>query len=58
MAYLVSRITKKSVSREDLSSNLGQVRYPTWLKTPSDFCTDLSVHGLCDRNAGVLNAGA
>ena len=26
--------------------------------TPSDFCTDLSVHGLCDRNAGVLNAGA
>ena len=39
MAYLVSRVTKKSVSREVLSSNstgavsnLGQVRYPTWLK--------------------------
>ena len=39
MAYLLSRVTKNSVSREVQSSNptgavsnLGQVRYPTWLK--------------------------
>ena len=38
MAYLVSRVTKKTVSREVPSSNptgavsnLGQVRYPTYL---------------------------